>query len=504
MNIGQLYQLFLQHPSIQTDTRRLKKGDLFFALKGPSFNGNLFAMQALEQGAAYSIIDESPGASTQHGLPAKAPFPDDRHDPSGDQPGPSDSRLILVNDVLQTLQDLAMHHRMQFNIPFIAITGSNGKTTTKELIHAVLSSAYRTYTTQGNLNNHIGVPLTILSIKADAQFAVIEMGANHLHEIAGYCAYTRPTHGIITNVGKAHLEGFGGPEGVKKGKGELYDFLRSGDVPAVSVPTASGGTAVSGSTAFVMWDYDYLRDMSLGIPHIVTYGTHDADYTGDIRRSNADAYLHVGITRGAATGAIQTQLIGDYNLPNVLVAVAVGKHFGVTDDNIRRAIGQYTPSNSRSQLIERDGNHIILDAYNANPSSMRAAIENFARIQGTPSPAASSSKVSSADTASSAAGSTSHATSSPTGSVPAKVLVLGAMAELGAESLEEHRGIVSLIGQYPWQQVLLVGGDFLRVQHPWLSFENARQAGEWLKDAGLKGAYILIKGSRSMKMEEVL
>src|SRR5882724_586462 len=238
MNTGQLYQLFLQYPSIQTDTRRLKKGDLYFALKGPNFNGNAFAIRALELGAAYAVIDEAPAQA-------------------------NDTRLILVPDVLQALQDLALHHRRQFTIPFIAITGSNGKTTTKELIHAVLSSSYITYTTQGNLNNHIGVPLTILSIKTDAQFAVIEMGANHLHEIAGYCEYTLPTHGIITNAGKAHLEGFGGPEGVKKGKGELYDFLRSGD-----------------GAAFVMWDYDYLREMSRGIPHIVTYGTHDADYTG--------------------------------------------------------------------------------------------------------------------------------------------------------------------------------------------------------------------------------
>src|SRR5882762_2032879 len=218
MNTGQLYQLFLQYPSIQTDTRRLKKGDLYFALKGPNFNGNAFAIRALELGAAYAVIDEAPARAT-------------------------DTRLILVPDVLQALQDLALHHRRQFTIPFIAITGSNGKTTTKELIHAVLSSSYITYTTQGNLNNHIGVPLTLLSIKADAQFAVIEMGANHLQEIAGYCEYTLPTHGIITNAGKAHLEGFGGPEGVKKGKGELYDFLR-GD----KVPSASGGTA------FVMWD----------------------------------------------------------------------------------------------------------------------------------------------------------------------------------------------------------------------------------------------------------
>src|SRR5690349_4170626 len=223
MTIDQLYAIYQQYPSVQTDTRKLKQGDIFFALKGPNFNGNAFAKSALEAGAAYAVIDEDVD--------------------------PSDKRLIKVDDVLTALQELALFHRRQFDIPFIAITGSNGKTTTKELVHAVLSSSYRTYTTQGNLNNHIGVPLTILSIDSDAEMAVIEMGANHLKEIESYCRIALPTHGIITNCGKAHLEGFGGIEGVRKGKGELYDFLRAND-----------------GTAFVMWDYDYLQTMSKGIP----------------------------------------------------------------------------------------------------------------------------------------------------------------------------------------------------------------------------------------------
>ena len=426
MQISQLYDIYLRHPSIRTDTRQLTQGDLFFALKGPNFNGNSFATRAFELGAAYAVIDEA-------------------HEQLSD-------RLIVVPDVLSTLQELALHHRRQFNIPFIAITGSNGKTTTKELIHATLSSTYTTYTTQGNLNNHIGIPLTILSVQKDAQFAVIEMGANHQKEIEAYCRYTLPTHGIITNVGKAHLEGFGGPEGVKKGKGELYDFLR--------------GTA---GTAFVLRDSADLMQMSRGIPHLITYGTHDADITGVIAPS--EALLKVNITHGASTGPIQTQLVGDYNLPNVLVAVAVGRHFGVPDAAIRQAIEQYAPSNSRSQLIERDGLHIILDAYNANPSSMRAAIENFARMPG---------------------------------SIDQKVLILGAMAELGPESLAEHQGIIDLIGQYAWQQVVLVGGDFRHLSHPYLSFANSKEAGRWLAGVGLKDSYLLIKGSRSMKMEEVL
>jgi len=471
MNIERLYQLFLRHPSIQTDTRKLKGGDLFFALKGPNFNGNQFAIRALELGAAYAVIDEPPHTSE----PTTPEYP--AGPPTQQIPGSLSERLILVDDVLTTLQALALHHRRQFDIPFIAITGSNGKTTTKELVHAVLSSTYITYTTEGNLNNHIGVPLTLLSVKKDAQFAVIEMGANHQKEIEGYCQYTLPTHGIITNAGKAHLEGFGGPAGVKKGKGELYTFLRENN-----------------GTAFVMWDYDYLREMSKGIPHIVRYGTADAEITGVVDQGNpvtqqnpageADSLLRVHITGGASTGIISTQLVGDYNLPNVLVAVTVGKHFGVPDDLIRQSIAAYTPSNSRSQLIRRDSNHIILDAYNANPSSMKAAIDNFARMS-TSSPG-------------------NPGTANPVTAPSHKVLILGAMAELGEESLEEHRQIVDLIGKYPWRQVVLVGGDFLRTPHPYLNFKNSREAGDWLRQAGLTDTWLLIKGSRSTKMEEVL
>src|SRR5580692_7237181 len=344
MTIEQLYEIYLHHPSIQTDTRLLRRGDLFFALKGPNFNGNTFAAKALELGAAYVILDETPERLEL--IPRYTP-----------------DQLIVVGDVLTALQELALYHRCQFNIPFLAITGSNGKTTTKELIHAVLSSTFTTYTTKGNLNNHIGIPLTILSVRRDAQFAVIEMGANHQKEIEGYCAYTLPTHGIITNIGKAHLEGFGGPEGVKKGKGELFDFLRE-----------------TRGTAFVLTDSPDLPAMSQGIPNIISYGIRDADFVGVAINTGHDAFLRVNIMNGANTGPIHTQLVGDYNLPNVLAAVAVGNYFGVPDDKIRQSIEQYTPGNSRSQLIEKDGNHIILDAYNANPSSMRAAIENFARL----------------------------------------------------------------------------------------------------------------------------
>ena len=431
MQIQDLYKLYLSHPSIQTDTRKLQAGDLFFALKGPNFNGNKFAKQALDAGAAYAIIDE----------PANF----------------TDERLILTDDALNTLQQLALYHRQQFDtlpdgrqVPFIAITGSNGKTTTKELIHEVLSSTYITYTTKGNLNNHIGVPLTILSVKKDAEMGVIEMGANHQKEIASYCAYTLPTHGMITNCGKAHLEGFGGEEGVRKGKGELYDYLRTNN-----------------GTVFLMKDYDYLIEMSKDLNNIRTYGTTNAEIVG-IADSSKEM-LTVNMRNGTGIKNISTHLVGEYNLPNVLVAVAVGKYFNVPDDKIKSALENYIPSNSRSQLIEKDGNKIILDAYNANPTSMKAAIENFAKMDG-------------AD----------------------KILLLGGMMEMGEASLKEHTSIVELINQYQWKNVVLVGGDFDKVKHSYINFKTSVEAKDWLQQQHLKNALLLIKGSRSMQMEKVL
>lgn len=425
MTIEQLYDIYRQYPSVQTDTRKLKAGDIFFALKGPNFNGNQFASAALAAGSAYAVVDEPPATP--------------------------DPRIIVVGDVLTTLQQLAKYHRQQFSIPFIAITGSNGKTTTKELVYAVLSAGYKTYTTQGNLNNHIGIPLTILSVKYDAEMAVIEMGANHLKEIASYCEYTLPTHGIITNCGKAHLEGFGSIEGVRQGKGELYDFLRAHN-----------------GTAFVMWDYDYLQTMSTGISTVIKYGTStSADVRGTVQQS--EPFLTVSIDKSADLSIIQTQLVGSYNLPNVLVAVTAGKFFKVPDEKIKLAIENYTPSNSRSQLIEKNGNKFILDAYNANPTSMKAAIENFAGIQ-----------------------------------ARNKVLMLGGMAELGPESLQEHEAIIDLIKQHPWNAVVLVGGDFIKIDHPFIKMANAAAAADWFNNQQFNDTYFLIKGSRSMQMEKVL
>lgn len=426
MEINDLYQLYLKNPSIETDSRKIKKNDLFFALKGPNFNGNHYAQKALDDGAAYCIVDEETGTIND--------------------------RIIKVNDCLETLQQLAKKHREAFSIPFIAITGSNGKTTTKELIHVVLSSRYKTYTTIGNLNNHIGIPLTILKVKADAEIAVIEMGANHQKEIEGYCIYTMPTHGMITNCGKAHLEGFGGEDGVRKGKGELFDHLKKNN-----------------GTAFIFNDYNYLVEMSTGIPTVITYGTKHADITGEKMTDDAGEFLQVSITNGAAIDKIKTQLVGGYNLPNVLAAVCIGKIFKVEDEKIKAALENYTPSNSRSQLIEKNSNRIILDAYNANPSSMKAAIENFANMPG-----------------------------------DKKVLMLGGMMELGTESLHEHKALIDLVNQNKWYKVVLVGNDYKDLPDHFIHFNNVKDANSWYTQQHFKDAQVLIKGSRSMQMEKVL
>lgn len=426
MKIEELYKLYLQYPSVQTDTRQLQQGDMFFALKGPNFNGNAFAQQAIDAGAVCAVIDEK-----EFEIPHKT---------------------FLVDDVLTTLQQLAHHHRKQFYIPFIAITGSNGKTTTKELIHAVLKEAYTTYTTEGNLNNHIGVPLTILKVKPEAEMAVIEMGANHLHEIESYCKIAEPNYGLITNCGKAHLEGFGSLEGVKKAKGELFDYLRQRQ----------------DGRAFVMWDYDYLQQMSDDIYKIIKYGTtEDVDYRGKVLA--AAPFLSVAVIDNGTRVEIHTKLVGDYNLPNVLAAVAVGRNMKISIEKIKQAIENYEPSNSRSQLMEAGSNIIILDAYNANPGSMKLAIENFAKM-----------------------------------AAEKKMLVLGAMAEMGNETIAEHQQLINLIEQYQWTDVILVGKAFEPFNHLYKVFENAEQATVEIQKNTYEQTWFLIKGSRSSRMEKVL
>ena len=424
MNIPELYEIFCVFPFVETDSRKIKNGGLFFALKGPNFNGNLYARQALDSGAAYCICDENTDIKSD--------------------------RIIYVDDVLNTLQELAKYHRQQFTIPFIAITGSNGKTTTKELVHAVLSEKFRCYTTAGNLNNHIGIPLTLLSVKKDAEIAVIEMGANHLHEIEGYCRYTLPTHGLITNCGKAHLEGFGSEEGVRKAKGELYDFI-----------------AAAGGVAFINADYDYLADMGNKIDHQISYGTATAQYTGKVK---SDAHLlEVEITAGAKISSIQTRLAGNYNLPNILAAVAIGKTFDVGDAAIKNALENYTPSNSRSQVIQIGTNTILLDAYNANPSSMKAAIENFAAMSG-----------------------------------EKKAVMLGGMMELGKDSISEHAAVIDLLQKYHWEKVAVAGSDFINLPENIIHFNSSADMAEWFRAQGFENTFILIKGSRGMALEKLL
>jgi UDP-N-acetylmuramoyl-tripeptide--D-alanyl-D-alanine ligase len=355
-----------------------------------------------------------------------------------------------VEDVLTTLQALAKYHRQQFDIPFIAITGSNGKTTTKELVYTVLASHFKTYTTQGNLNNHIGVPLTLLSIPKDAEMAVIEMGANHQKEIESYCTYTLPTFGMITNCGKAHLEGFGSEEGVKKGKGELFDFIRAHN-----------------GTVFIMEDYPYLQSMSQGITNRVSYGQFNGQIQGEA--IDANGMLTVKINKGIDLDTIQTNLVGNYNLPNVLAAVTIGQYFKVPNEKIKAAIENYIPTNSRSQLVRWNNNEVILDAYNANPSSMKLAVENFANLN-----------------------------------KANKVVCIGGMRELGADTLMEHQILIDQLKQYNWSEVVLVGAEFKDCNHNYQYFDTVQAAKTWLESKQFSSYSLLIKGSRGIQMEQLI
>lgn len=418
MNIEKLYEIYLQNPSVSTDTRNIKKGDIFFALKGNNFDGNLFIQNALDAGATLCITDKQ---------------------------GSENDKVLNVENSLSTLQNLAHYHRRQFNIPFIAVTGSNGKTTTKELISAVLNKKYKTYTTEGNLNNHIGIPLTILRIKQDAEMAVIEMGANHLYEIESYCKIVEPTHGLITNCGSAHLEGFGSAENIKKGKGELFDYL-----------------ALNNGTAFINKNYPYLDEMSIAVKNRIFYGK-GTNVDGQVLESDM---LLVKLNSGEI---IKSHLVGNYNVNNIISAVAAGKHFNVGNSEIISAIENYIPSNNRSQLILKGNNKIILDAYNANPSSMAAAIENFAESSAT------------------------H-----------KGLILGGMKEMGSEEKREHENLISLIKKYNWDFIVLVGKEFENYMPEALHFENAEDVKVWFSKQNFNGYSILIKGSRSNKLEKII
>jgi UDP-N-acetylmuramoyl-tripeptide--D-alanyl-D-alanine ligase len=436
--IEQLYKLYLASSGVTTDTRNINDGDIFFALKGEKFNANLFAEEALGKGAAYVVVDEitKPEWKEKFG-----------------------EKLILVEDVLKTLQQLAEHHREQFKCPVLAITGSNGKTTTKELIAAVLSKKYKTYATKGNLNNHIGIPLTLLSVKSDVEFAVIEMGANHIGEIASYCDYVKPDYGLITNVGLAHIEGFGGFEGVVKGKTELYADLAK----------RNGKVFASSENKLLL---EKITNYQLPITNVITYGKSSSAFC-NVAIGNSKEFLSV-IAEGEK---IQTNLIGEYNFENVMSAVCVGKYFGVNSTDIKEAIENYVPTNNRSQKISFGSNTIILDAYNANPSSMIEALKNFEKII------------------------VGQATNK-------SVVILGQMMELGKYSQSEHEKIVAAVNTNVWKPVKKIfvgaGFEFLKSESGVLWFEKTEEVKNWFKQQQFENSYILIKGSRKNELEKIL
>lgn len=426
MEMKDLYELFLQHPTITTDSRDVPEGSMFFALKGETFDGNAYAKAALEQGAAYAVIDEKEYAEENN------------------------EHLIFVEDVLTTLQQLAKYHRVHLGTPIIGITGTNGKTTTKELIATVLKKKYNVLYTQGNFNNHIGVPKTLLQLTKEHDIAVIEMGANHPGEIKTLVEIVLPDFGIITNVGKAHLLGFGSFEGVIRTKGELYDFLR----------------AIEG-TVFINNENPHLLGISKGLK-LVKYGQTETDgllVKGQLVECNPFLKFEWN------GGVVQTRLIGSYNLDNALAAACIGTYFEVPSNDICDALAEYTPSNNRSQLTITKDNKLVVDAYNANPTSMKAALDNFRLIQ--------------AD----------H-----------KMCILGQMGELGDVSEEEHQKVIDLIGEGDFEQVWLVGDNFAKTRHPanYRLFANVEEVKTAISTQKPQGFLILIKGSNSNKLVQTV
>ena len=434
MDIKELYKLYQQHPQITTDSRDCPEGSIFLALKGESFNGNIFAESAIEKGCAYAIIDE----------------PEYK----------KDDRFILVDNCLQTFKDLAREHRRQFDIPIIGITGTNGKTTTKELIRAVLSECYNVMATEGNFNNDVGVPKTLFRLNKDHDIAVVEMGASHPGDIKTLVEAAEPSCGLITNVGRAHLQGFGSFEGVCKTKGELYDFLCAHECPV-----------------FVNRDNEHLMQMinerRKPETDIYYYGQSDNSdilIRGEViscapflkfrwREQDADA----GYTSEWLT--VQTHLIGAYNLDNMLAAITIGYVNNIPFDKINHALENYVPTNNRSQLTETEHNHLIVDAYNANPTSMKAAIDNFRLMEVSP-----------------------------------KMAILGMMGELGDVSQEEHQKIITLLEEAHFNEVWLVGSEFQKANSSFRTFANVDEVKATIAQQQPTGRYILIKGSNSTKL----
>lgn len=428
MKIADLYELYKQHPVVTTDSRDCPADSMFFALKGTSFNGNAFAAKALEKGCVYAVVDE------------------------GGYAVPGDGRYILVDDVLDTLQQLAHYHREQFKIPVIQVTGTNGKTTTKELIASVLSRKYNVLFTQGNLNNHIGVPKTLLRLTSEHTIAVIETGANHPGEIKTLAEIVDPDFGIITNVGMAHIEGFGSFEGVVHTKGELYDYLRG-----------------KHGAIFIDRDSRDLTGMAGGL-HQICYGSPGGD-TLSVEGEVVECAPFLKFRWRPAGGEwqhVQTQLIGAYNVKNLMAAATIGRTFGVTVEQINEALAAYKPVNNRSQLTETADNKLIVDAYNANPTSMMAALENFRDMK-----------------------------------VDNKMVILGDMGELGGASWHEHQKIVDFLVGESFKHVWLVGSGFKSLHHPFRTFDNVEQVKQALSLKKPKGYYILVKASHSVRLYEL-
>ena len=421
--IETIYQHFTKAYKVTTDSRKVEQNAIFFTLKGENFDANDFALQVAEAGVASLVVA-------------------DRKDL------PKHERILIVDDTLKTLQDLAAYHRQQSKVTVLSITGTNGKTTTKELVSAVLAKKYRIIHTQGNLNNHIGVPLTLLTIKPETEIAVVEMGANHPGEINFLCNIANPDYGLITNIGKAHLEGFGNFEGVIKTKTELYRHIKA-----------------NGKAVFVNQGNPLLWEQSEGQERI-SYGRHCAAFC-PVAPGACNPYLSV-IWRKQL---IQTHLVGSYNFENVAAAIGVGQYFEVEDEKIVEALEAYTPTNSRSQVIESGKNRIIMDAYNANPTSMRAALINFATICG-----------------------------------EQHLLILGDMRELGTASEEEHRNILGLMKELGFKDALLVGQNFsaYNANPDWKTFDNVKDLCQYLENSPVSEKTILIKGSNSIQLGKVL
>ena len=423
MSIIDLYDLFIHNPQITTDSRNCPKGSIFFALKGDKFDGNQYAGKALASGCVYAVIDNPDYYIGE--------------------------RTILVDNVLKTLQQLAHHHRKVLGLPIIGITGTNGKPTTKELLAAVLSTKFNLLYTEGNFNNHIGVPLTLLRLTHDHEMAVIEMGASHPGDIKELVDIVHPNYGIITNVGRAHLEGFGSFEGVIRTKGELYDYIRR-----------------SKGKIFIKKENEYLQSIAKGIEQI-TYGNgDDAFASGQV--VSCDPFLVFNWKQQGKLHTVETHMIGSYNLDNVLAAVAVGRFFKIPAERISRAIAAYEPTNNRSQFKKTDNNELIIDAYNANPSSMKVALDNFITMP-----------------------------------VQPKAIILGDMRELGPTSDELHAEVVEQIKKGQFDKVFLCGEHFSKVGKEFSPFATTEAMVEELRKQPLKGYHILIKGSHSMGLEKL-